>query len=188
MDQAGVEVAGLVFQMVQSPHDDLLDEVVTALAGGAIWQPSGDLAGSQLERAQLAAGALFSAHESYQERANRLDPFLGPPSTRESQYKEVERDPDAREAAQFQAALTALALSRVYRTLGDWERQLTWRERSWTPFLASYRVIPRLAESRINVATVVVHREPSEADLADYRRHCDELLAAFHATFAVLGR
>jgi hypothetical protein len=189
MSHTGIDVAGLVFQMVLSPRDDLLDQVVAVLAGSASgMSPAVCPSGSPYERAYHAAGILTAAFESHLGEGGRASRFFGPPPPVDSDYKDAEREPDAHETARFYASMSALALSRVHRTLDDREGQSTWRERSRSPFLASYRVIPPLAESRLAIASVIIRRVPTRQDLADYRRRCDELLGAFYAAFAELGR
>lgn len=193
MDPGGIHPADLVFRLVHSPHDALLGHVVDALASdrgraaAALADARTRSARSAQDHARLAAEVLYAAYEAYQARASRPAQFLETPAGRDTGYKEVERPPDDRQNAQFYAGLAALALARVYRTLGLPEWQVTWLERSRDPFLAAYRMFPRLAESRMTVTASFVRRAPTRADLTDYRRRCDELLNAYRAAYASLA-
>ena len=192
MDLAGIRAAELVLRMADSVDLDSLDEILAILA----W--SGRAASALVvarerpqtlprDRAQQAADVLYAAYEEHQDRAAQPLRFFETSFGGDSDYKQAEREPDERHAAQFYAGLAALALATLYRALGDPERQAKWLDRSRAPFLCSYRMFPPLVESRMVVTSSFIRREPTQADLVDYRLRCDALLAAYQAAYARLG-
>ncbi|HKD97371.1 MAG TPA: hypothetical protein VKB69_07160 [Micromonosporaceae bacterium] len=195
MDQRGIRAAELVLGMAHSAELEFIDEVLFILASGgrrhgaaaALATTRDRSPRSPIERAALAADVLRAAYEEHEELARRPPRFFEASNGAESGYKQVEREPDDRQRAQFYTALAALALAIVYRRLGEPAHQAAWLHRSRAPFLHSYRMFPPLVESRMTLASTFVRREPTRADIADYRRRCDRLLAAYQSAYQRLG-
>ena len=199
MDLSAVTVS--VCRMVISGQRDALSEVLPYLAasdGRAAARAIKDVGRSDFPRDQVLAAVtlLRASHQKYLDEANRprsrreifqqgygVDVFLSGLDTgrRYGQYKGF-GGADPWEEARFYAGVIALALSGVYKMLGDMQQQMIWRDRSRSDFLASYRLIPKLYP-----AEWPFERSLTTEDVSEYRRRCNELLEEYDHAYDSLA-